>query len=149
MYFNYANALESTSVITTIKINVTMDRRSFVKSSAAAVAATPVMEQKLTFVHHVYFWLKNPKSKADHDQLLSALKGLRKIPTIRLAHIGKPVVTEPDKTVTDATYTFSVMLVFDSAEDEYTYLVHPLHKEFVEKNKHLWSKVMVYDSELL
>jgi hypothetical protein len=129
-----------------------MDRRSFVKNAAAAsVAATPLMEQetKFQFVHHVFFWLKNPDNKAEHDQLLQALRDLRKIPVIKHAHIGKPVVTEFDKAVTEGSYSFSVMLVFDSAKDEEAYLVHPLHKEFGKNNHHLWKKVVVYDSSLI
>lgn len=128
-----------------------MDRRSFVKNASvvAAAGAVPQADEKLTFVHHVFFWLKNPKNKAEHDQLLNALKSLGKLSVIKHAHVGKPVVTEFDKAVTDGTYSFSVMLVFASAKDEQTYLVHPEHKAFIDKNKHLWSKVVVYDSQLI
>lgn len=103
----------------------------------------------MPFLHHVFFWLKNPASKADHDRLLAALQGLRKIPVIRQAHIGRPVVTEFDKAVTDGSYTFSVLLAFDNAADEQAYLVHPLHRKFIDDNKDLWTRVVVYDSELI
>lgn len=126
-----------------------MNRRSFVKNASVAAAGAGVMpeaREKLTFVHHVFFWLKNPDNKEEYDQLLNALKNLGKLSVIQHAHIGKPVVTEFDKPVTDGSYTFSVMLVFASAKDEQTYLVHPEHKAFIDKNKDLWSKVVVYDS---
>jgi hypothetical protein len=68
---------------------------------------------------------------------------------IASAHVGKPIVTDFDKSVTEASYTFSVVLVFDSAEKEKEYLYHPLHKKFIDENKHLWAKVQVIDSEAL
>ena len=104
---------------------------------------------KHAFAHHVFFWLKNPDSKADHDQLLAALKALKQIEVVKYAHIGAPSINDFDKPVTDASYSFSVLLLFDSKKDEETYLYHPLHKKFGTENKHLWSKVMVYDSSAI
>ena len=93
-----------------------------------------------------FFWLKDSKDKKAYDQLLAGLKGLGKIEQIKQAHIGKASINDFDKPVTDASYTFSVLLLFASKEDEEKYLVHPLHKKFIEDHKHLWSKVVVYDS---
>lgn len=134
-------------------------RRQFLEKSATALATGTVMSSltlseshasapaaKLSFIHHVYFWLKNPDSKEDHAQLLAALKALGKIEVIKSAHIGLPSINDFDKPVTDASYSFSVLLIFDSKEDEEKYLVHPLHKKFGVENHHLWSKVVVYDS---
>ena len=42
-----------------------------------------------------------------------------------------------------------MVLVFDSAEKEKEYLYHPLHKQFIQENMHLWGKVQVIDSEAL
>ncbi|MDI9865347.1 Dabb family protein [Flectobacillus sp. DC10W] len=134
-------------------------RRSFIeKSLQAATAGTAITLMTHTsaeaavpktlpiFSHHVFFWLKDNKDKKAHDQLLAGLKGLGKIEQIKQAHIGKASINDFDKPVTDASYTFSVLLLFASKEDEEKYLVHPLHKKFIEDNKHLWSKVVVYDS---
>ncbi|MEA5428295.1 MULTISPECIES: Dabb family protein [Arcicella] len=134
-------------------------RRQFLENSATALATGTIMTsiattdstaapkgEKLSFIHHVYFWLKDPNNKKDHDQLLAALKALGKIEVIKSAHIGLPSINDFDKPVTDASYSFSVLLIFDSKEDEEKYLVHPLHKKFGAENHHLWSKVVVYDS---
>jgi len=135
-------------------------RRQFLENSTAALAAGTIMTSiattdseaaapvagKLSFIHHVFFWLKDPSNKKDHDQLLAALKALGKIEVIKSAHIGLPSINDFDKPVTDASYSFSVMLIFASKEDEEKYLVHPLHKKFGADNHHLWSKVVVYDS---
>jgi Stress responsive A/B Barrel Domain len=134
-------------------------RRQFLEKSATALATGTVMTSltpseseassktgKHSFLHHVFFWLKDPNNKKDHEQLLAALKALGKIEVIKSAHIGLPSINDFDKPVTDASYSFSVLLIFDSKEDEEKYLVHPLHKKFGTDNHHLWSKVVVYDS---
>ena len=134
-------------------------RRQFLEKSTAAIAAGTLMNTftdtqaeaathkgEMPFVHHVFFWLKDTKNKKDHDQLLAGLKGLGKIEYIKMAHIGSPSINDFDKPVTDASYSFSVMLVFNSKAEEEKYLVHPLHKKFIDDNKNLWSKVVVYDS---
>ncbi len=134
-------------------------RRQFLEKSTAALAAGTLMNTftdtqaeaathkgEIPFVHHVFFWLKDTKNKKDHDQLLAALKGLGKIEYIKMVHIGSPSINDFDKPVTDASYSFSVMIVFNSKAEEEKYLVHPLHKKFIDDNKNLWSKVVVYDS---
>jgi Stress responsive A/B Barrel Domain len=96
------------------------------------------------FIHHVYFWLKNPDSKDDLDQLIEALKKLSVVKTIKQFHIGKPADT--DRGVIDNSYVVSWMLLFDNAEDQASYQTDPIHLKFVEECSHLWSKVIVYDS---
>jgi len=103
----------------------------------------------MTFIHHVLFWAKNPGNEAEKTQLFKALKSLGTLPMIQSAHVGKPIVTDFDKPVTEASYSFSVVLVFDSAVKEKEYLYHPLHKKFIDDNKHLWGKVQVIDSEMI
>lgn len=129
-----------------------MSRRGFVKQSAFAVAAaaTPLTASELdakkkeVFVHHVYFWLKNPGNEADTAKLIEGLQTLLKIPTVKMAHIGKPADT--NREVIDRSYAVSWLLFFDSAADEEVYQKHPDHLKFVENYAHLWSKVIVYDS---
>jgi hypothetical protein len=138
-------------------------RREFLEKSTAALVAGTVMttfasseaeasitvDAPISFVHHVFFWLKDPKNKQDHDKLLAGLRGLGKIKEIKMAHIGSPSINEFDKSVTDASYSFSVLLIFANKVDEEKYLVNPLHKKFIEDHKNLWSKVVVYDSALI
>ncbi len=103
----------------------------------------------MTFIHHVLFWAKNSSNEAEKAQLLTALKQLGTLPMIQTAHVGRPIVTELDKGATDGSYTFSVVLVFENATKESEYLYHPLHKKFIDANKHLWGKVQVIDSEAI
>jgi len=96
------------------------------------------------FIHHVYFWLKNPDSAEDLKQLKEGLQKLTVIETIGMYQIGTPAAT--NRNVIDRSYSLSWMLMFDNLEDEEVYQVHALHKKFVEECSHLWSKVIVYDS---
>ncbi|MDR3715669.1 MAG: Dabb family protein [Puia sp.] len=96
------------------------------------------------FVHHVFFWLKNPGSTADRDRLVAGLKKLSKTPSIKDFHIGLPAAT--DRSVIDRSYAVSWMVLFRTAADQDSYQVDPIHLEFVEECSPLWSKVLIYDS---
>lgn len=122
-------------------------RRAFVKSSVVAGlgAGLPhTAAAKELFVHHVYFYLKNPNSAEDKAKLLEGLNKLAKVPTIKFVHIGTPATTNRDVIVRD--YNYSWLCFFDSLEDEEVYQKHPIHLKFVEDYSALWEKVAVYDS---
>lgn len=102
------------------------------------------MELKNNFIHHVYFWLKNPESKEDLEQLIKGLEELSKVTEIKLFHIGLPAPT--DREVIDNTYAISWLNVFETAADQDAYQVHPMHLKFIHDCSKLWSKVKVYDS---
>jgi hypothetical protein len=95
--------------------------------------------------HQVFFWLKNPDSADDLEQLLAGIRSLAAIETIRGMHIGVPAATEK-RPVIDSSYSASELLFFDRIEDEQIYQNHPLHEKFIADCAHLWSKVMVFDS---
>ena len=113
-------------------------------SGIFAVNNVSTMTAKNMFIHHVYFWLKNPSSSEDRQQLIDGLEKLTKVKTIKMFHIGKPADTNRD--VIDTSYSISWMLVFDDKAAEESYQVDPIHLNFVETCKHLWQKVVVYDS---
>ena len=96
------------------------------------------------FVHHVFFWLKNPNSTEDKSQLEQGLLDLEKVETIRTFHVGVPASTS--RPVIERGYALSLLLIFDDLEDQETYQAHPVHEKFVKECSHLWSKVVVYDS---
>ena len=132
------------------------NRRSFIKKAAASVALAGMVpmaqtasagEVKMTgaLIHHVFFWLKEPKNEAHKKQLVKALNDLLKVETIRMSHIGFPAGTE-SRDVVDHSYSVSYMTIFDNQAGQDAYQVHPLHLKFVEENSHLWNKVVVYDS---
>lgn len=132
------------------------NRRTFIKKAAAGVAMAGLLpvaknasagEVKITgaLIHHVFFWLKEPKNEAHKKQLVKALTDLLKVETIKMSHIGFPAGTE-SRDVVDHSYSVSYMVLFNDQAGQDTYQVHPLHVKFVEENSHLWEKVVVYDS---
>jgi hypothetical protein len=117
---------------------------------AAASMATPAgaasePANAPVLIHHVFFWLKNPGSKADRGQLIAGLNTLKAVEVIQQIHIGVPASTEK-RDVVDNSYDVSELMVFKSVEDQKRYQDHPLHLQFVKDCSHLWRKVVVYDS---
>jgi hypothetical protein len=100
--------------------------------------------KKNMFVHHVYFWLKNPGNKEDFSKLVNGLEALSKVGTIKMFHIGKPADT--NREVIDRSYAVSWMCIFENAADQESYQKDPIHLKFIADCSSLWSKVVVYDS---
>ncbi len=126
-----------------------MVRRKFIGSAtllgiASFFGFAKFPKEKL-LVHHVFFWLKNPQSKADQQQLIAGLKTLATIPTIRQIHLGVLASTEK-RDVVDTSWDVSELMFFDNEAGQKTYQDHPIHQAFVKNNSHLWEKVLVYDS---
>ena len=102
------------------------------------------MTAKNIFVHHVFFYLKNPSDGEDLHALLDGLDKLSKASSIKMFHIGKPAATQ--RGVIERTYAVSWLTLFESAEGEASYQVDPIHLNFVKTCQHLWEKVVIYDS---
>jgi hypothetical protein len=125
-------------------------RREFIGqlalSSPIALTASSLanLTTKEKFVHHVYFWLKNPDSKDDKDKLIEGLRKLSKVKTIKMFHIGQPATTNRD--VIDRSYAASWLAIFDDQAAQDSYQTDPIHLKFVEDCSSLWTKVIVYDS---
>lgn len=130
------------------------NRRQFIHDAGKAAIATGLvslaakesnsMKLENKFIHHVYFWLKNPDSAADKAALKEGLKKLSAVKTIRMFHIGQPADTSRD--VIDTSYALSWFTCFDNAKDQASYQEDPIHLKFIEECAHLWTKVVVYDS---
>ena len=97
-----------------------------------------------TFIHHVYFWLKNPDDPEVHKKFLKGLKEMGTIESISLLHIGTPADT--DRPVIDNTYHYSLLVGFKDRKGHDIYQEHPIHEKFRNKYSDMWTKVLVYDS---
>lgn len=111
---------------------------------SCAANTTSTMQTKNIFVHHVYFSLNNPASQDDRAKLVAGLQELAKISYFKLTHIGVPADTHRD--VVERGYQVSWLVFFENKEDQDKYQSDPIHLKFIEECKHLWSKVVVYDS---
>ena len=85
------------------------------------------------FVHHVYFWLKNPGSAEDRAALVAGLEKLSAVTSIAQFHIGQPAGTNRD--VIDGSYAISWLLIFNTPADQESYQVDPMHLQFVEPSR--------------
>ena len=96
------------------------------------------------FIHTVYFWLKEGTPAEKRDQLiLDCYTYLKAIPTVKDLYAGKPAMTPRD--VVDNSYGVGLTVVLDSHQGHDVYQGHPLHLEFIARNKEIWKRVQVYD----
>ncbi len=99
------------------------------------------------FVHVVNFYLKPGLSAADIKKFEEGVSSLGQIEAIQVFNLGKPADT--DRPVIDRSYSYCELTVFASKADHDIYQEHPIHLAFVENCKHLWEKVVIFDSETI
>jgi hypothetical protein len=127
-----------------------MNRKEFLQTTALGAMGVVINTQssdrmaKNMFVHHVYFWLKNPQSQDDRAKLIAGLEKLSKVKGLQMFHIGQPADT--NREVIDRSYAISWLTVFPDKASQDAYQVDPIHLKFVEECSSLWTKVVVYDS---
>ena len=101
---------------------------------------------KEPLIHTVLFWLNNPESEKDRDAFETAIQKLIATnPQGIQAHLGKPAKTVK-REVVDNSFTYLYLITFSSIEAETAYQTDPTHLKFIDEAKHLWKKVIVYDS---
>ena len=97
------------------------------------------------FVHHVFFWLKEGLNEEEIQVFEKSVFSLLKIEHVKTGDVGKPAPT--DRPVIDRSYSYSLLLIFEDKAAHDAYQPHPVHQQFVDSCSHLWSKVLIYDSE--
>ena len=96
------------------------------------------------FIHVVFFWLINDDQETRTKFLSELRKFIDNLDLIKTRHVGSPADT--NREVIDNTWSYSLILSFDSKKEQELYQEHPLHQAFIEKASSLWEKVLVYDS---
>ncbi len=98
------------------------------------------------FVHTVFFWLNEEAPKAAGAQLAEdCLRLLGKIPDVKGIHAGPPANTPRE--VVDNSYAVGLTVILPGRQAHDVYQDHPLHHEFIARNKAHWKRVRVYDFE--
>jgi hypothetical protein len=96
------------------------------------------------FLHVVYFWMNDGVPDSARQQLVQDCRDyLGKIPTVRHLWSGRPAMTP--RTVVDNSYDVGLCVVLDDAAGHDVYQEHPLHQDFIARNKPHWKRVQVYD----
>jgi hypothetical protein len=97
------------------------------------------------FSHTVYFWLANPDKQEDRTAFETSLKKFMDHSKFaKTRFIGKPPKASRD--VVDGSFTYSLIVTFESAEAQQKYQEEPPHLQFIKESSQLWTKVIVYDS---
>ncbi len=98
------------------------------------------------FVHMVFFWLKPDATDAAREQCIADCTGLLgQVPGVQQVWAGRPAMTPRE--VVDNSYDVGLCVVLDSRASHDVYQTHPLHLEFIARNKPAWDRVRVYDFE--
>ena len=130
------------------------ERRNFLKRlggvttlltlGSAARANEKEVESQGQFFHVVFFWLINDSKEVSKKFEQELRQFIDRVDEIKTSHIGTPADTDRD--VIDNTWSYSLVLSFDSKKEHDIYQDHQLHKQFIENASSLWKKVLVYDS---
>lgn len=98
--------------------------------------------------HMVFFTLADP-SDASSDTLIAAChKHLADHDGVTHFSVGARAKDQA-RPVNDQSFHVALHVIFDSRESHDTYQTHPRHLAFIKEAKSLWSKVQVFDSNLV
>jgi len=127
------------------------NRRTLLKSFMGLGLTLPLLsfakeksKPETNFIHHVFFWLKNPNDKKEREKFETALKEMGTIESISLVHIGTPADT--NRPIIDTSYHYSLLVGFKNKVDHDIYQEHPIHDKFRNEYSDMWTKVQIYDS---
>lgn len=96
------------------------------------------------FFHIVFFWLVDDTAEVKKEFLKELNLFIDQVDEIKKVHVGPPAKTDRD--VIDNTYSYNLLITFDSKKEHDIYQDHAAHKKFIENASSLWEKVVVYDS---
>ena len=102
------------------------------------------LETQGEFFHVVFFWLTDESEEVSKRFEKELRKFIGQVDVIKTSHIGKPAPTDRD--VIDNTWSYSLILSFNSKKEQDHYQEHEAHLQFIENASSLWKKVLVYDS---
>lgn len=133
-----------------------MKRRNFVSSVAVAGTGfiglqscnnTAELPEIKGIMHYVLFWLREDLSEQERNGFVKFFEELKRIPGIKSLSYGPAAETNP-RPVVDNSFSYNLVVVFDSLKDVGVYENHPIHLEAIKNFSHLWTKVVVHDSKL-
>ncbi|BFP40375.1 hypothetical protein FGF1_12200 [Flavobacteriaceae bacterium GF1] len=105
-----------------------------------------VLEFDSEFAHVVYIWLKDPDNASHRATFEKSLrKFLDNSKFAKTNFIGRP--PKAVREVVDDSFTYNLIVTFESAEAQDGYQKEEAHLTFIEECKDLWEKVIVYDAK--
>ncbi|MBX2953228.1 MAG: Dabb family protein [Leadbetterella sp.] len=131
-----------------------MKRRNFVGSLALSGGGLATLQacskesnvpEIKGIVHYVLFWLREDLTEEEEENFTDFFEELKRIPGIKSLSYGKPAATNP-RPVVDNSFSYNLVVLFDSLKDVGVYENHPIHLEAIKKFSGFWTKVVVHDS---
>ena len=120
---------------------------AFLQASAALPKKEHAMANQEQITHYVLFWLNDDLSEAEIAGFAGFFEELKRIPEVKSLQYGRPAPTNP-RDVVDNSFTYNLLVRFDSMEAINIYETHPIHLAAVEKYSKYWNRVVVHDSVL-
>ena len=99
-------------------------------------------------VHNVYFWLKEGITEVEEKDFMNFFEELKKVPGPKALRFGKPAPTTA-RDVVDNSFSYYLLVTFNTMDDINTYEHHPIHLGAVDKFSKYWTKVQVKDAILM
>jgi hypothetical protein len=96
-------------------------------------------------IHNVCFWLEDNLSHQAVAAFEQGLAALTRDPAVNTGYFGQPANTHRD--VVENSYTYGLVLIFDSITAHDQYQVGEVHQKFIADHRPKWKKVVVYDIE--
>ncbi|MEB8346589.1 Dabb family protein [Flavobacteriaceae bacterium KMM 6898] len=97
------------------------------------------------YVHTVFFWMKNPTNEVSNKKFeVSLRKFLDRSKYAKTHFIGR--APKATRGVVDDSFTYSLILSFESSEAQENYQKEAAHMVFIEESQNLWDRVVVYDA---
>jgi hypothetical protein len=97
-------------------------------------------------VHAVFFWLRPGLTDAQRSSFRAEVARLAAARTVGTIYVGGPAPT-PEREVTEKGFDLALTIIFKDTAAHDAYQVDPVHLAFVERNRHLWTRVQVFDSQ--
>lgn len=119
----------------------------FVLAGVMGIAQENEIDQNFdsNYVHTVFFWMKEPANEVSNKKFeVSLRKFLDHSKYAKTQFIGRP--PKATRNVVDDSFTYSLVLSFESAEAQENYQKEAAHLVFIEESQDLWDKVIVYDA---
>lgn len=123
-----------------------MTRRMILIGTLALFAGIDRLTAAEPQLAHMVFFTLAEDNAANRDELVAACQNYLSDHDGTIYFSAGAIADDLAREVNDREFNVALHLVFANKAAHDTYQTHPQHLEFIEKNKHLWSGVRVFDS---
>jgi quinol monooxygenase YgiN len=117
---------------------------SFDATSPARTARAGQPKEEMMLVHNVFFTVRDRSPEYAAQLVVACDKWLTDHPGTLFYAAG--TLADLDREVNDRDFDVGLHLVFENREAHDAYQVSERHQRFIDENRHLWTKVRVFDS---